>query len=511
MQNYKINYGDAVINDGLFLRRQDKPPAAKISYIDGQGGFFHHLSTFPDRSTIKEEIIELLKTAKRNVFFANFLIQDDEITHNLIQAAERLHGHVYVLTTLKEQDFNSVFESEAKEDGDGGSFLEHFDHIRQLTSKGISVRARKDCHAKFMTVDDKYALVTSANAATTCYGDTTHKNGKIRHANSENGVLLTLPSEVGRLANFFRGIWRSGYNYYVSPDSKTFEVGERTKDIISCSCKEPLQLAEEGQILWTAPDDLRILSALTGMIDRAERKIRISSWVIKGISNHVLGETLKAAAKGGVEINILVRGISRSDHRQSCYWLKKTLGDQVTILGDYKNHSKAVVVDKAEAMVMTANLDAQHGLDSGVEIAFSSRETAFVKAVSAFLDKLEKDAELEFIIDPTQSQAAERAWVWGKSVPWKDIHMHIGRKCRIMPRQLQKLVDALKTQLVKVANDGKDGKGLMHLISNDLIVDCIANDAGRLTVLNVKDDSWAASRAKFDCFLPRSTITITAD
>jgi hypothetical protein len=207
---------------------------------------------------------------------------------------------------------------------------------------------------------------------------------------------------------------------------------------------------------------------------------------------------------------ILVRGISRSDHLQSCYELKKALGDQVAILGDYNNHSKAVVIDETEAMVLTANLDAQHGLDSGVEIAFSSRNEAFVRAVSTFMGKLREGAELEFVINPTQSQAAERAWMRGKPVPWKDIHLQIN-KHKITPQILQKLVAALQTQLVKVANAGKDGKALIHLISKDLIAECTVTNAGQLTVLNVKNDPWSASRARFDCFLPKSMVTITTD
>jgi hypothetical protein len=508
MPNYKINYGDSIIEDGLFLERQDKSVAAVVSYVDGHGRFFRHLSTFPNRSTIKEEIVNLLNTAKRHVFFANFLIQDSDITADLIQTAKRLHGHVYVLTTLKEQDFDKVFTAESKEDEGEWNFQEHIEHIKQLTKKGISVKARKDCHAKFMTVDDRYAIITSANAAATCYSDTTRKNGTARPANSENGVLVTISSEVDRLSNFFRAIWRSGYNYYVSPDSRIFEIGERTSDTVPVMCKEPLQPADEGQILWTAPDDLRILSALTRMIDNAIHKVHISSWVIKNIDKHVLGETLKAAAKRGVEIKILVRGIYRSDHRQSCYYLKKTLGDQLTILGDYNNHSKAVVVDQAEAMVMTANLDAEHGLDSGIEMGFLSRKSAFIKAVSTFLNRLEECAKLEFVVNPTQAQAAKRAWIKGKTISWKDIHIQFGRKYKIEP---QKLANALKTQLVKVATDNTGGKSLMHLITNNLILDCIVDKPGWLTVSDIKDDFRAASRARFDCFLPRATITIAAD
>ena len=511
MPNYKINYGDSVIEDGLFLKRQDKTPAVTDSYTDGKGSFFRHLSTFSGRSTIKDEIRNLLNTARRNVFFANFLIQDKDITNGLIEAAKRLHGHVYVLTTLKDKDFDTIFKSESKEDDDEWNFQEHMEHIKQLTRNGISVKARKDCHAKFMTIDDRYAIITSANAAATCYSDIVLKNGTTRHANPENGVLVTIPSEIGRLANFFRAIWRSGYNYYVPPDSTIFEIGERTDNTIPVSCREPTKPADEGEILWTAPGDLRILSEFIEMINRATRKIYISSWVIKGIADHVLGRTLDAAAKRGVEIKMLVRGIYRSDHRQSCYNLKKVLGGQVTILGDYNNHSKAVVVDQTEAMIMTANLDAQHGLDSGIEIAFLSRKPEFVKAVSAFLDRLHEGAELEFVINPTQAQAAEEAWVRNKPISWKDIHLQIDRKHRIMPEKVNKFIDASKKQLIKVSIDTTKGKSLIHLITNNLILDCTMDKPGWLTVLDINDDLRAASRAKFDCFLPRATITITAD
>lgn len=515
MPNYKINYGDSVVEDGLFLysipKREDKTPAAAVPYTDGQGSFFHHLSTFPGKSTIKEEIRSLLKTAKRSAFFANFLIQDDDITADLIEAAKRLHGHVYILTTLKDQDFDTISIDGSQEDDDGLSFQEHINHIKQLTRNGISVKARKDCHAKFMTVDDRYALITSANAASTCYGDTTLKNGTTRHANSENGVLVTIPSEVGRLANFFRAIWRSGYNYYVSPDSEMFEIGDRTDNIIPVSCREPTKPTDEGEILWTAPGDLRILSALIKMMERATQKIDISSWVIKRIDGHILGETLNAAAERGVEIKILVRGISRSDHRQSCYYLKRALGNRVTILGDYNNHSKAVVVDQAEAMVMTANLDAQHGLDSGIEIAFLSTKMEFVKAVSTFLDRLHKGADLEFVINPTQVQAAEKAWVRDKPISWKDIYLKIDRKYRIMPEKVNKFIDASKKQLIKVSIDTGKNKSLIQLITNNLILYCTIDKPGWLTVLNIKDDPQAASRAKFGSFLPRATITIITD
>ena len=172
-----------MIPDGYFLNRQAQPQPAE-RYADGESPFFRHLSTFPDRSTIKEAVLDLLVQAKQHVFFCNFLLQDEDVLHALLAAALRLSGHVYILTTLKADDF-----AESGEAGDDKeeNFASHMGCVKQLTQEGLLVKARSDCHAKFMTVDDAQAIVTSANAVPTCYGNVRKPNGGMREANPENG------------------------------------------------------------------------------------------------------------------------------------------------------------------------------------------------------------------------------------------------------------------------------------------------------------------------------------
>ena len=337
MPTYKIAYGDSIIKGGLFLKDQSAR-SKPADYTDSKGEFFRHLSTFPRKSTIKDSMIKLLETAQKHIFFTSFLIQDDQIIENLIKAARRLKGHVYVLTTLKKNDFETVSPLQDQESRQEWNFNAHMECVKYLAVNGIPIRARKDCHAKFAVFDDKYAIITSANSVVTCFADIKLDNGQIRHANPENGILLEIPSEVHRIANFFRSIWRSAYNYYISPDPHFNDVSEFSKDIMPICCKEPDQPSKKGQVIWTAPNDYRILKSLIEMISSAEQKICMSSYVLKGMKDHLISKKLQQAANRGVKIELLVRGMSRKAHLESCYYLKKTLGDQIEIRGDFCNH-----------------------------------------------------------------------------------------------------------------------------------------------------------------------------
>ncbi len=415
MPTYEVNYGPQPVAEGLFLIRIDRPQAA-APYVDGGGKGSAHLSTFPERSTILEAVLNLLGRARRHVFFANFLIQEQEVVDALVAAAKRLQGHVYVLTTLKPEDFNSISLNQDNDaDADiGADFGEHMACVEQLSRAGLLIKARSDCHAKFMSIDDEQAIVTSANAVPTCYHSTNGRYGRLRQPNGENGVLLTIPREVRRLANLFRAMWRDGCKYYVAPGGDVFDIADIPLYQQAVQVKEPPR-SGGNEVIWTLPGDLRLREHLISMIQAAKQRIDLSTWVIKGMNDHAVGHALADAASRGVHVKIIVRGMQRADHCQQCRQLCLRLGEQVEILGDYLNHSKAVVADSHEALVLTANLDAQHGLDNGVEVGFRSTDSGFVAATETYLDRLSREAAFRFAPEPTQAAAAERYRVNGLS------------------------------------------------------------------------------------------------
>ena len=510
MPTYKIEYGDSTIKGGLFL----KYPSAEskvIDYTDGSGKFFRHLSTFSKRSTIKECLIESLETAQKHIFFTSFLIQDDQIIENLIKAVRRLKGHVYVVTTLKKNDFETFSSMQDQDSRVEWDFNAHMECVKYLARNGIFVKARKDCHAKFAVFDDKYAIVTSANSVATCFADIKQDNGQIREANPENGIIIDIPSEVYRIANFFRSIWRGAYNYYISPDSHFSDVGEFNKDIMPIYCKESDQPSKDGQIIWTAPNDHRILKSMIEMIDSAQQNIRMSSYVLKGMKDHLISKKLVQAANRGVNTELLVRGMSRRDHLESCYHLKESLGDKIDILGDFCNHSKAMVIDDKQAMILSANLDSQHGLDCSVEVGFMSRDTDFINSVSCFLDHLKAGSVLEFVSNPRQAQVAKRfSTIHEPIITKKEITINIKKNWKNQHKIINKLISEIKSQLVKVSDFQQDGKKKYRLFTDNIVVDFIKNGENHLIADHPIEDR-NAEKFHFKQVMPESTITINTD
>lgn len=505
MSNYRIEYGDSKIEGGLFLR-QKPSSTASLDYTDGEGECFKHLSTFSQRSTIKEQLIEMLDNAKRYIFFTSFMIQDKQLVEHLIAASRRLKGHVYVLTTLKDHDFNTLIAQQDDAGDDQWNFKEHIDCIEDLVRHGISVKARRDCHAKFAVSDDKQVIVTSANAVPTCFEKIQQKSGHLRDANPENGVLIEIPSEVNRIANFFRAIWRNAHNYYVSPNSQLIDIREINKNFIPIRCKEPRLTSDLGKIIWTAPDDLRILNEISSMIDTAKQKITISSYLIKGIETHVLGQKISQAVKRGVEIEILLRQMYRSDHQKSCYYLK-TLGEQVQIRGDFCNHSKSVLVDNNKAMIMSANIDAQHGLDSSVEVGFVSSHPDFIRCVGGFLNRLKAGCTLEFVVNPTQHQAAQGFPTFSKTIIKNEMSLHFDPKLKHRERIIKKLISEMSHQLMRVSHVEKNKSEKVTLLTESLKINCIQGGEGKYHVQHVVETP-AAQGMRFQYLLPRMIIEI---
>lgn len=502
MRRSELCYGNAVIRDGFFLKRLE-PGVGLSDYADVEGHFFKHLSTFPERSTIKEQVIALIESAERNIFFCNFLLQDHDVVEALIIAARRLSGHVYLITTLKSDDFAAAGTSDLDEEQD---FEGHIEFVKRLSSVGLPIKARSDCHAKFMTVDDARAIVTSANAVPTCYGNVTRANGKIRDANPENGVLLHTREEVSRLANFFRAMWTDASNYFVKPDPDIFEVQQIRREASLISPTEPKAPSAEGEILWTAPSDPRICDRFVRMVQEAKHNLCISTWVIKGMENHRLGEAICDAADRGVFVDILVRGMNyRDDHRAQCYQLAKAMGKQGRILGDFWNHSKAVIVDSQQAMILSANMDAQHGLDNGVEVGFYSTKIKFIKAVEVFFSRLTSEAAFEMACDLTQAEVANRYKT--PSLP------QLAGELRILPvgsqRELQttiqKWLQAAETQLVKV--DRKDR--CHYTLSTDAfsITGMLSNN-NSFRVEAAATDQRRVEKERFGSYLPATTLIV---
>jgi phosphatidylserine/phosphatidylglycerophosphate/cardiolipin synthase-like enzyme len=248
------------------------------------------------------------------------------------------------------------------------------------------------------------------------------------------------------------------------------------------------------------------------MLRDAKRKVTLSSWVVKGMDGHVFGDALRDAAARGVELRLLVRGMNkRDDLRDQCYRLKKVTGNRLHIVGDYWNHSKAIVVDDREAMLMTANLDAQHGLDSGVEVGFWSSSPTFVSAVDRFLDRLFNEAAFVFDTDLPQATVAHR---YGKQ---KEPRLAGPLRLRIDSRssykndaQMRRWCQELEQQLVRVARHRHDGRDQILILTDSTAAYC-ARAKDFIRVLRIEDKPPREVASRFSSYLGESDITVEWD
>jgi phosphatidylserine/phosphatidylglycerophosphate/cardiolipin synthase-like enzyme len=245
------------------------------------------------------------------------------------------------------------------------------------------------------------------------------------------------------------------------------------------------------------------------MIDSAEDKICICSWVIKGIKGHILSEKLIEAAKRGIRIELLLRSMYRQDHLGSCYYLKKKLGEQITIHADYCNHAKAAIVDDKEAMIMSANIDSQHGLDSSVEVGFISKQPKFINSVSNFLDRLRAGCVLEFVANPTQNQAAQKYSTLNKPILAGDINLNIDRNYKGRNQQIQKLIFEMENQLIRVAKSRDNNSQKLSLFTDNMIINCEVLGKNRFKAHLIENPY--ATNLYFHQILPKATIEINTN
>ena len=158
--------------------------------------------------------------------------------------------------------------------------------------------------------------------------------------------------------------------------------------------------------------------------------------------------------------------------------------------------------------VLTANMDAQHGLDHGVEVGFPSGQAPFIAAVSAFLDRLASDAAFEFVPDPTQAAMAER---YGRQRGQRlegAVRIRFQAKGAHITRLVRRWCDAAGRELVRVAKRQVKGREELLLLTNRMAIYARAGDAGALTAHYINDNPPAEDLERFDSYLGRATIIL---
>ena len=366
--------------------------AERVPYSWGSknGGSERFLGTYRDSGApIRGALIDLLRNAKKRVFIASFVIGDTELIDEIVAAADRLRGGVYVICALDDLSLKRGLEE--YDDDIDGSPEERRKNFERLTSRGVYVRGHESCHAKFALVDDKVAIIGSANFVTNGFVWTGEANVRIEGAD-----------EVGRLKQLFTALWYSGCTFEVPPGSN-YLVSDRAPT--ESPLPYPAISRSRGAVVWTdGPDNTSLLDSIREVIDGAERTLVLSSYSVAGMvgRSDLLFDRIKAARDRGVETKFFVR--QRNAWRNQRQELMYLYSIGVEIHGDTRNHAKVAIGDNRDAVLFSANFDATHGLDSGVEVGYRLSDSVQIGELSRYIEHAIAHADTRYVHEPLLSE-----------------------------------------------------------------------------------------------------------
>jgi hypothetical protein len=406
-----VDIAAQVIDDCFFLRRRSADPADFAGAIPG--AYRHVFTYWHSERTIRSALETMIAGAERKVFIASYLLGDASLLDALAAAAQRLLGGVYVITQLDDKRLADGLRDLA-DDGDerleGGTIKaavqaqkKRFD---QMTRAGIYVRGHRDCHAKFAVIDDRIALVTSANLMTSAL-DTT----------GENGVVITEPAQVQRLARLFGRLWHTECSYEARPGEKYGLSSLKAAERWTAALPAPRN-SGSAEIIWTdSGEQTYILDNLQAIIDSAQTELLLASFSLAKLRSHreELLDRICAAAERGVRVQLLLRPRrNRPDHLADAAELARA---GVEVYGDPLTHVKAAIADRSRGALFSANFDFEHGLTSGVEVGCRLDGTPALGDATRYLQHAIDQAAVCYMARPSHrdlDQGLDARW----RVPW---------------------------------------------------------------------------------------------
>jgi phosphatidylserine/phosphatidylglycerophosphate/cardiolipin synthase-like enzyme len=389
-----IDLGALPVPGGFFVRRVDAPERTPFPRSTGDGSGYRHSFTYlGGGSTTRADLIDLIDGAREKVFVASYFIGDAQVREALCRAADRLCGGVYVISAMTERDLTRAI-NEIGDDEDVDVQIER-KRFEELTKHGIAVRAYEGCHAKFAVVDDRAALVSSANLTTKGL-DTT----------GENGVLVDVPADADRVARFFAVLWHGS----------TWEMAMTGEPVVGKNTAggRPVRLPppQPGTVgpIWTLHDQHHIKDTIASLISSARSQLLLATFSLDGMvgQENLLFDPVRSAVQRGVSVCLLLRGRNNnSAHSADAQALAK-LG--VRLYPCSLNHAKGVIADRARGALFSANFDARHGLDRDVELGMRLDGTLALADALRYFEHAIAERDLDYVQDPPAAVLADRLW-----------------------------------------------------------------------------------------------------
>jgi phosphatidylserine/phosphatidylglycerophosphate/cardiolipin synthase-like enzyme len=348
------------------------------------------LVTYRDSGApIRDALVSAIRSAKRRVFIASFMLGDEDVVKEMIAAASRLKGGVYLITALDDRSLGRGLRE--YDESEQESPEERKKNFERLTAVGVYVRGHESCHAKFAVIDDRVAIIGSANFVKQAFVWT-----------GEANVRVTRAATVQQLARFFEHLWFEGCTWEVPP-GMAYLVAKRHPTAAPHPLPAPTD--DPGGVVWTNGSDERsLLQGIRRVIQSASTDLVLSTYSVVQMQakRELLLDDIFKAARRGVRVRLFVR--QRNAYQDQMDDVVAMNDEGVLIHGDTRNHAKVAIADNAEAILFSANFDGHHGLDNGVEVGYRLQERAAVDELVRYLEHAIANSDTRFCRDPSAEQ-----------------------------------------------------------------------------------------------------------
>jgi phosphatidylserine/phosphatidylglycerophosphate/cardiolipin synthase-like enzyme len=392
-----IDIGSLRIADGFFLASTESMTPMPLRGPRGSTVF-----TRPGiEASLRDALYDLVDSATRKLFVCSFLLDDQGLIERLCRKADQLRGSVYVVTAIKDEWLTNAFADPDE------THLKPTKHlIEPLVAAGAQVRGCESAHAKFAVVDDREAIISTANF---------DQRGLLH--TGEAGVRLSSPDEVVRLSRFFSRLWLSRCELEMPHDpSDRFTV----RNVKRPSLPPVVPAADAniaGSVIWTDGKEHHIAETIAKTADAAQRELVVCTYDVRGLDrlSDLVVAPIDRAVQRGVRVRLLTR--IRNPRRSSREALRRLAAIGVEIRGDSTNHAKFIIADRKFGALFSANLDAEHGLTSGIEVGVTV-STDDAGGLCGYFDEAFHDPRSAPFVDRPTHEALDRQLRAAFRRPW---------------------------------------------------------------------------------------------
>lgn len=304
-----------------------------------------------------DKLDEMIAQSQVSIKLSTFLFDDIDTAKLLIDAAKRLKGGVYVLTSIITDKIRRDYGYSKRD------MNRHLEVLKVLDKAPVSVRCVDGLHAKFWIFDDEIAVVTSSNL-------TVNSLNRV----PELGLLLTKIKTVKHLVYEFNNLWLN------------FSIQEMQDGSLSQLEKRPFVKLnnpnnDNSLVFFTKLDsqhknwkEVSWFEKFHSIINETTKELLISSYSLD-FSSKEISDIITDRLENNVSVKVLIAEIPfkrNTDFMDWCLEQTKKFGDRFEFIIHQNNHTKFIISDQSKSLISTKNYEPIDKHTSSYEIGVVS-------------------------------------------------------------------------------------------------------------------------------------------